>query len=187
MVRYARPLDLQLNYLLTASADELADEHEYLALGMKAFLDHPRIAGDGLIGDSFFKGDTLPLTADHEFTLETASTVFGNFVEMRRASSSVSRLVDWPESPCAVAASPGAGYPPISSATAVAASTFRSLTTTRAPAAASPRASARPIPEPAPVTTTPAPAISMATPAGYRDADHPIKAVPGRSGRSPSR
>src|SRR5438270_11622780 len=38
VVRYARPLDLQLNYLLTAAADELADEHEILALGMRAFL-----------------------------------------------------------------------------------------------------------------------------------------------------
>src|SRR5215475_13711971 len=89
--------------------------------------------------------------------------------------------------PGSVAASPGAGYPPISLATAVAASKFRSLTTTRAPAAASPRASARPIPAPAPVTTAPAPAISIATPAGYRDVDHPIKAVPARSGRSRSR
>ena len=91
-----------------------------------------------------------------------------------------------------VAASPGAGYPPISAATAVAASTFRSLTTTRAPAAASPRASARPIPEPAPVTTTPAPLISTVTSAGYRAPECPDKALPNagvpvRSGRSPSR
>ena len=77
--------------------------------------------------------------------------------------------------PSSLAASPGAGNPPISRATAVAASKFRSLTTTRAPAAASPRASARPIPAPAPVTTTPAPLIlsalpvSIATSAGYRD------------------
>src|SRR6185312_17067372 len=77
--------------------------------------------------------------------------------------------------PFSVLTSPGWGYPPISCATAVAASKTRSLTTTRAPAAASPRASARPIPAPAPVTTTPAPAISIATPAGYRDVDHPIK------------
>src|SRR6202042_3387155 len=55
-------------------------------------------------------------------------------------------------------------------ATAVAASKFRSLTTTRPPAAASPRASARPIPAPAPVTTTPAPStVSIVTSAGYRD------------------
>ncbi len=79
VVRYARPLDLTLNYLLTAAADDLADEHELLALGMRAFLDHPRLSGDALVGDSFIKGDTLPLVADDGFTLETAATVFGGF------------------------------------------------------------------------------------------------------------
>ena len=79
IVKYARPLDLQLNYLLTAAAEDLADEHEILALGMKAFLDHPRLAGEALLGDSFFKGDTLPITANEQFDLATCSTVFGGF------------------------------------------------------------------------------------------------------------
>ena len=79
VVRYARPLDLSLHYLLTAYADDLADEHEILALGMKAFLDHPKLSGDLVIGDSLFKGDSIPLTHDDGFTLETASTVFGGF------------------------------------------------------------------------------------------------------------
>lgn len=79
VVRYARPLDLGLHYLLTASADDLADEHELLALGMKAFLDHPKLSGDALAGDSFLKGETLPVVNDEGFTLETASTVFGGF------------------------------------------------------------------------------------------------------------
>ncbi len=34
VVRYARPLEMGLHYLLTAAADDLADEHEILALGM---------------------------------------------------------------------------------------------------------------------------------------------------------
>jgi len=79
MVRYARPLDLALHYLITASADDLADEHEILALGLKAFLDNPRLAGEQLVGDSFAKGDALPLSHDNDFTLQTASTVFGGF------------------------------------------------------------------------------------------------------------
>jgi hypothetical protein len=79
VVRYARPLDLGLHYLLTASADDLADEHELLALGMKAFLDHPRLAGEQIQGDSFMKGDTLPLAVDDSFDLATSSTVFGGF------------------------------------------------------------------------------------------------------------
>src|SRR5580692_11764952 len=65
--------------------------------------------------------------------------------------------------PCSVAASPGTAKPPVCSATAFAARASRSLITTRAPAAANLRASARPIPAPAPVTTTPDPAIPSAT------------------------
>src|ERR1035437_7824359 len=59
--------------------------------------------------------------------------------------------------PASVAASPGAGWPPISAASVVAASASRLLTTTRAPPAAIRIAMARPIPRPAPVTTTPLP------------------------------
>src|SRR5919199_2857615 len=55
--------------------------------------------------------------------------------------------------PSSVAASPGAATPPTDADTACARSASRSLTTTRAPSAASRRAIAAPIPEPAPVTT----------------------------------
>ena len=80
--------------------------------------------------------------------------------------------------PSSLAASPGAGNPPISRATAVAASKFRSLTTTRPPAAASPRATARPIPAPAPVTTTPAPSTGIDR--HVRRLSRPLLAVTGR-------
>jgi hypothetical protein len=76
VVRYGRPLDLSLHYLLTASADDLADEHELLALGMKAFLDHPKLTGEGLVGDSFMKGEVLPVANDDGFDLQTSSAVF---------------------------------------------------------------------------------------------------------------
>jgi hypothetical protein len=77
VVRYARPLDMGLHYLLTAAAEDLAEEHEILAIGMKAFLDHPKLHGEQLVGDSFAKQDALPIHHDAEFTLETASAVFG--------------------------------------------------------------------------------------------------------------
>src|SRR3954452_12025949 len=48
VVRYARPLDLGLHYLLTAGADDVGEEHELLALGMRAFLDHPRLSGEAI-------------------------------------------------------------------------------------------------------------------------------------------
>jgi hypothetical protein len=77
VVRYARPLEMELRWLLTASAEDLTEEHEILALGMKAFLDHPKLAGEQLLGDSFSRQDTLPIHHDSGFTLETAGTVFG--------------------------------------------------------------------------------------------------------------
>src|SRR5207244_1650939 len=45
VVRYARPLEMGLHYLITAAADDLADEHEILALAMTAFLDHANLQG----------------------------------------------------------------------------------------------------------------------------------------------
>ena len=79
VVRYGRPLDMSLHYLLTASADDLGEEHEILALGMKAFLDHAKLSGELLSGDSFMKGDVLPIANDDGFDLSVASTVFGGF------------------------------------------------------------------------------------------------------------
>jgi len=86
VVRYGRPLDMSLHYLLTASADDLGEEHEILALGMKAFLDKAKISGEGLVGDSFMKGDVLPVANDDGFDLQTASTVFGGFGQGPRLS-----------------------------------------------------------------------------------------------------
>jgi Pvc16 N-terminal domain len=79
VVRYGRPLEMHLKYLLTACADDLADEHEILALGMKAFLDNRTISGEHLVGESFAKSDALAITHDSDFTLATSSTVFGGF------------------------------------------------------------------------------------------------------------
>jgi hypothetical protein len=84
VVRYARPLEMGLRYLLTAGADDLGDEHEILALGMKAFLDHPKLTGEQLLGDSFFRQDTLPVHHDTEFTLETAAAVFSGLGQSAR-------------------------------------------------------------------------------------------------------
>ena len=79
VVRYGRPLDMGLHYLLTASSEDLGEEHEILAVGMRAFLDHPKLSGEALMGDSFMKGDVLPIAADDGFDLQTSSTIFGGF------------------------------------------------------------------------------------------------------------
>lgn len=81
VVRYGRPLDLSLHYLLTASAEDLGEEHELLALGMKAFLDRPKLAGDQLLGDSFLKSDEdcVSVQQDDKFDLATSAAIFGGF------------------------------------------------------------------------------------------------------------
>src|SRR5262249_32844442 len=73
-------------YLITAASDELADEHEILALGMKAFLDRPKLTGEQLAGDSFFKQDSIALNHDTDFTLETAAAVFAGLGQTARVA-----------------------------------------------------------------------------------------------------
>ncbi|HEX9573471.1 MAG TPA: Pvc16 family protein [Myxococcales bacterium] len=77
IVKYGRPLELRLRYLLTAAADDLGDEHELLGLGMKGFLDHPKLTGEQLAGDSFSKGDALTVHHDSDFTLAISQAVLG--------------------------------------------------------------------------------------------------------------
>jgi len=86
VVRYARPLELGLRYLITAAADDLAEEHEILAVGMKAFLDHPKLSGEQLVGDSFFRQDALQLHHDTDFTHETAGSIFAGLGQTARVA-----------------------------------------------------------------------------------------------------
>jgi hypothetical protein len=86
VVRYARPLEMGLHYLLTAGADDLSDEHEILAIGMKAFLDHPKLQGEQLVGNSFTKHDAVPIHHDTEFTLETSGRVFAGLGQSARVA-----------------------------------------------------------------------------------------------------
>jgi hypothetical protein len=79
VVRYGRPLEMNLKFLLTASADDLGDEHEVLAVAMKSFLENPKLTGEQLVGDSFGRSDGLAISIDSDFTLDTCSTVFGGF------------------------------------------------------------------------------------------------------------
>jgi hypothetical protein len=84
VVRYGRPLELGLHYLLTASAEDLADEHEILAVGIRTFLDHPKLAGDQLVGDSVVRGESVPIIHDDTFSLEVSHAVFGGFTAAPR-------------------------------------------------------------------------------------------------------
>jgi hypothetical protein len=77
IIKYGRPLELHLKYLLTAYSEDLADEHEILALAMTAFLDNKMLSGDQIVGDSMSRSDALAITHDTDFTLDASSKVFG--------------------------------------------------------------------------------------------------------------
>jgi Pvc16 N-terminal domain len=79
IVRYARPLELELRYLLCASSEDLAEEYELIGLGMKAFLDKPKLKFDELVGDSFMKGEELTIREDLEFSLDKSHALFTGF------------------------------------------------------------------------------------------------------------
>ncbi len=79
IVVYERPLELELRYLLCANCEELADEHELLAIGMKALLENQLITAANLSGDSWTDQDKLHVVHDQEFDLQTCRAVFGGF------------------------------------------------------------------------------------------------------------
>ena len=79
VIVYERPLDLDLRYLLCATAEDLAEEHELLAIGMKALLENQVVKGDTLSGDSWIDQDKLHIVHDQEFTLDTCHAIFGGF------------------------------------------------------------------------------------------------------------
>jgi hypothetical protein len=79
VIVYERPLDLDLRYLLCATSDDLAEEHELLAIGMKAMLENQVLKGEPLVGDSWIDQDKLHVVHDQEFTLDTCHAIFGGF------------------------------------------------------------------------------------------------------------
>ena len=79
VVRYARPLELDLRYMLCASGETLEEEYQLLGLGMKAFLDKPKLKNSELLGDSFMKGEELSIAEDSEFSLDKCHALFGGF------------------------------------------------------------------------------------------------------------
>ena len=79
VVRFARPLELDLRYMLCASGDTLEEEYEILGLGLKAFLDKNKLKHNELVGDSFMKGEDLAIVEDTEFSLEKCHALFGGF------------------------------------------------------------------------------------------------------------
>jgi hypothetical protein len=79
VIKYAQPLELDLRFLLCAGAGDPGLEFELLGVGMKAFLDKPRLAGEDLVGDAFMKGEEVAVHEDTDFTLEKSLALLGGF------------------------------------------------------------------------------------------------------------
>ena len=79
VIVYERPLNLDIRYLLCASSEDLAEEHELLAIGMKGMLEHQVLKGESLSGDSWIDQEQLHVVHDQEFTLDTCHAIFGGF------------------------------------------------------------------------------------------------------------
>ena len=79
VVRFARPLELDMRFMLCAAGDTLEEEYDLLGLGIKAFLDKGKLKNHELAGDSFMKGEDLSIVEDSEFSLEKCHALFGGF------------------------------------------------------------------------------------------------------------
>ncbi len=79
VVRFARPLELDMKYMLCAAGEDLEEEYELLGLGLKAFLNTYKLSGKQLLGDSWMKDEDLKITEDGDFSLDKAYAIFGGF------------------------------------------------------------------------------------------------------------
>ena len=73
VIKYAHPLDLDLHYLVAAAHEDLGEQQALIALAMKAFMEHARLSGEELLGESWRKDEVMPLEYDESLTLERQS------------------------------------------------------------------------------------------------------------------
>lgn len=75
-VKIPAPLELELRWVLAAGAEDAAQEHLLLALGMKALHERPLLTRKDLKADHFAATEELPLRIDYGFDLGRAATLF---------------------------------------------------------------------------------------------------------------
>ena len=75
---------VNLDYMVTAWADEEAEQQELLAAAMRVFLDTPVLEGDMLEGDAFDPEERIPVRPVEELSAEFLMSMWRGFGEHLR-------------------------------------------------------------------------------------------------------
>lgn len=87
------PLLVNLDYLLSAWADEEAEQQELLGAAMRVLLDNPALEGDQLEGDAFDPEERIPVRPVEELSAEFLMSLWRGFGEhLRPAAGYTCRL-----------------------------------------------------------------------------------------------
>lgn len=78
------PLRMSLDYLITAWADEDAEQQELLGAAMRILLTHPVLEGDLLEGDAFDPEERIPLRPVEDLSAEFLMSMWRGFGEHLR-------------------------------------------------------------------------------------------------------
>ena len=78
------PLRLGLDYLISAWADEDAEQQELLGAAMRAMLDRPALEGDDLEGDAFDPDTRIPVRPIEDLSVEFLMSLWRGFGEHLR-------------------------------------------------------------------------------------------------------
>lgn len=80
-------LRVSLDYLITAWADEDAEQQELLGAAMYTLLGHPSLEGDVLEGDAFDPEERIPLSPVEDLSVEFLMSLWRGFGEHLRAAA----------------------------------------------------------------------------------------------------
>ncbi len=84
---------VNLDYLVSAWADEDAEQQELLGAAMRALLNHPALEGDDLEGDGFDPEERIPLRPVEDLSVEFLMSLWRGFGEhLRPAVGYTARL-----------------------------------------------------------------------------------------------
>lgn len=87
------PMLVNLDYMLTAWADEEAEQQELLGAAMRVLLDNPVLEGDRLEGDAFDPEERIPVRPVEELSAEFLMSMWRGFGEhLRPAAGYTCRL-----------------------------------------------------------------------------------------------
>jgi len=81
------PLPLYINFSLSSFAETPQEEHILLGFAMKVLLEHPRMEGELLKGNSFREGDNFALMLRHDTTFDEVNALWRGIGEHIRPTA----------------------------------------------------------------------------------------------------